>query len=187
MKLRAHVFFTALGASSLAIALFASAQAQPTTAPSTRPTIDGEWQLAISDDQARQRIERAIETATDGMPPIADGMAASRLRERTPIIERVVITSTPQRIRVHLDERRYETAPGHPEAAPTASTSEDTVRVVHHFREGALEQVFTTDRGRRWNTFTLGEDGRTMTLNVVVQSSSLPAQLRFTLPYRRVS
>ncbi|WP_157070377.1 hypothetical protein [Sandaracinus amylolyticus] len=187
MKLRAHVFLTALGASSLAIALLASAQAQPTTAPSTPPTLDGEWVLAVSEDQARQRLDRAIETATDGMPPIADGMAASALRERTPIIARVVISSSPQRIRVHLDERRYETAPGHPEAAPTASTSEDRVRVVHHFREGALEQVFTTERGRRWNTFRLGEDGRTMTLSVVVQSSSLPAPVRFSLPYRRAS
>ena len=35
MKLRAHVVLTALGASSLAIALLASAQAQPSTAPST--------------------------------------------------------------------------------------------------------------------------------------------------------
>lgn len=149
-------------------------------APADVP-VEGEWRLAISEEEARSRIERGIAAATEGLPPIADGIAARMLRERTPPIERVHVATTPSRIVVQLDQRRYESAPGMPQSR---QSGEDRIQVVQHFREGALEQVFETPRGTRWNTFRVGDGGDTMTLEVVIESSRLPEALRFSLPYR---
>lgn len=145
-----------------------------------RLTIDGEWTLAISEDAARERIARGIEGATEGMPPLTDAIAARVLRERTPLIRRVRIASTPARIVVDLDHRHYDSAPGVPY---DIQSGDEQVRVTQHFREGVLEQVFATPRGTRWNTFRLDDHGG-LTIEAVVQSDRLPAPLRFTLPYR---
>lgn len=147
-----------------------------------RLTIDGEWTLAISEEEARARIARGIEGATEGMPPITDAIAARVLRQRTPIIRRVRIASTPTRIVVDLDHRHYDSAPGVPYAI---QSGDEPVRVTQHFREGVLEQVFANPRGTRWNTFRLDDRGG-LAIEAVVQSDRLPAPLRFTLPYRPV-
>lgn len=147
--------------------------------------VSGQWQLAIEQSEARSRIERGIARATANMPPLVDAIAARTLRERTPLSRTLEIDATAARLAVRFDHSFYDTRPGHPRTVPVPEDPSTSMEVVQHFRDGRLEQIFTTSQGRRWNTFTLSEDGRTLTLEAVIQSSRLPAPVRFTIPYRR--
>ncbi|MDQ3034548.1 MAG: hypothetical protein M3Y87_19220 [Myxococcota bacterium] len=119
------------------------------------------------------------------MPPLVDSIAAGRLRDRTPVSREIEIAATPERVSVEFDTSQYTTTPGHPRTVRVPGTDGDTMQVVQHFRDGRLEQVFTTPEGRRWSTFTPSADGSTLTLQAVIQSSRLPAPVRFSIPYRR--
>lgn len=177
-----------LAALVLAGALSTSAWTQdPPPVDSEVRRLAGSWELAISDADAQARINRGIDQAVDAMPPIVDMIAAGQLRGRTPISRRIEIALNRIRIMVRFDAATYDTAPGMPDTCPMVGNPGETVQVVQHVVDGDLQQVFTTPQGRRWNTFVLSEDGESLTFSVVVQSERLPAAMRFSLPYRRVS
>jgi hypothetical protein len=147
--------------------------------------ITGRWQLAIPESEGRSRIARGIAAATDPMPPLVSSIAARMLRDHTPLSRTVEVAASAERVVVRFDRTSYETRPGHPRDVPVPEDPSETMEVVQHFRDGHLEQVFTTDGGRRWNTFTPSADGATLTMDAVISASQLPADVRFTLPYRR--
>jgi hypothetical protein len=150
-------------------------------------SIGGSWDLAIPEADARERINRAIAQAVDGLPPIIDEIAAGQLRGRILLSSSINIALTASRIAVRFDNALYDSTPGTSSECPMAGNPDETVQFVQHLRGGHLEQIFSTPNGRRWNTFVVSGDGSALTLRVVVQSDRLPAALRFELPYRRVA
>lgn len=187
-RARVSVVLAASASMALASAFVSSpARTQDAETVALAERVSGQWERAISESEARARVERGIAMATEGMPPLVDAIAARALRERTHVPPRVEIEATPARIEVELNDSRYDTRPGHPRTVPVPGTDGDTMEVVQHFRDGHLEQVFSTEQGRRWSTFVPSADGNTMTLTAVIQSSRLPAAMRFSIPYRRVA
>jgi hypothetical protein len=187
---RARLANLALGTSALvfAAALSTTAWTQaPAPVDAALVRAVGTWELAITEAEARARMDRGIAQGVDGLPPIVDGIAAGRLRENISLSQRIEIALSPTRIGVRFDNSAYDTAPGETEVYPLTTGSAETIDVVQHITEGRLQQVFTTPQGRRWNTFSISADGNTLNLDVVVQSDRLPAPVRYTLQYRRAS
>jgi hypothetical protein len=156
-----------------------------TQSPPAATGLAGTWELAIPDAEAHARIDRAIEHAVAGLPPIIDDIAAGQLRSRTPLSREVDVALTDARIVVTFDNARYDTAPGTSQSVPMAGDPHEMVDVIQQAGAGRLRQTFSTSRGRRFNTFSISEDGATLSLEVSIQSDRLPHELRFILPYRR--
>ncbi|UJR86476.1 hypothetical protein [Sandaracinus amylolyticus] len=148
--------------------------------------ISGAWSLATREPDARGLIERAIDRAIDGMLPFVRGMAQGELRARTPIDRDLAIHVAPERIEVRLGDNAFATVPGRPRRMPVPGFAGETVEVVHLVRSGRLEQIFSTDQGRRWNVFAPSTDGERLTLDVTMSGALLPAPVQYRLEYRRV-
>lgn len=148
-------------------------------------TLTGTWNLAISEAAARAAIEEGITASVAGMPPLIDTMAANQLRERTILSRSITLSVTSTRIESRFSHATFTSAPGMPVRVPVPGVAGETMEMTQLLRGGALEQIFTTDGGRRWSTFTPSADGARLTLSAVVHSDRLSTDLRFRLPYRR--
>lgn len=147
--------------------------------------LEGRWTLARGEEAAQQTLDRAIERTTDGMFPIVRGQAQSQLREANPVNGELSFTFSPQQIRAVFESGTYESAPGRPIQTQQPGTGQP-MEMVQLIRDGRLEQVFTTERGRRWSVFTPANDGQSLKMQVTVQGSILPRPLQYELEYRRV-
>lgn len=150
-------------------------------------SLSGTWTLAVSAGEAQASVDQGIAAATASLPPIVDGMARDRLRARLVISTSITLTVTPARIEARFGHATFDTVPGVAATVPVPSDASTTMQVVQLLRSGRLEQVFTTDGGRRWSTFTPSTDGTRLTLDAVVHSGRLPTDVRFSIPYRRAS
>lgn len=185
-----------LGAlSSLALALLAGSTALTVGAPrasgqSVPPALaqalNGEWALATRETDARSLIERAIDRAIDGMLPFVRGAAQGELRARTPVDARIGIELEPERFVVRLGGNAFRTEPGRPQRIAVPGFAGETVEVVQLVRGGRLEQVFSTEQGRRWNVLTPSADGSRLMLDVTMSGTLLPAAVQYRLEYRRM-
>jgi hypothetical protein len=114
-----------------------------------------------------------------------NGITSRRLREATPVSRAISIAIGDQRIRVAFDDTTFDTRPDDEAHLPVPIDPRSTMRIHQSIRAGALQQVFTTDEGRRWNTLRPSPDGRSLALEVVLRSDALPGDLRYALPYHR--
>jgi hypothetical protein len=146
--------------------------------------LSGRWELAITQPQAEQVVHRAAAQATSGMLPLVSGMTARELRSRNPVNGAFTLQVTPARVVAEFETSRFDSAPSRP-VQTTVPGERDSMELVQVLRGGRLEQIFTTDRGRRWSMFTPSADGSQLTLEVVVTSNILPREMRYELPYRR--
>jgi len=148
-------------------------------------TLTGTWTLAVSPGAAQTVIDAGIATAVAGLPPLIDSVAAGQLRDRTPISPRIVLSVTEARIEARFVHATFTSIPGMPARVPVPGSSDETMEMVQLLRDGGLEQIFTSDGGRRWSTLTPTADGTRLSLNAVIHSDRLSADVRFRLPYRR--
>ena len=162
------------------------ARGQTVPDAAVQEAISGTWSLATREPDARGLIERAIDRAIDGMLPFVRGMAQGELRARTPIDHDVAIHVAPERIEVRLGVNAFATEPGRPRRMPVPGYAGETVEVVHVVRAGRLEQIFSTEQGRRWNVFAPSADGGRLVLDVTMSGALLPAPVQYRLEYRRV-
>lgn len=167
-----------------AVAWPRSAQTQAAGDAALATTLTGTWNLAISWSAAQALLDAGIATAVAGLPPLVDGVAASQLRERTPISRRIVLSVTASRIEARFVHATFTSTPGLPTPVPVPGSG-DTMEMVQLLRDGSLEQIFTTEGGRRWSTFTPNADGSRLSLSAVIHSDRLSADVRFRLPYQR--
>jgi len=167
----------------LAVTGVATVQSQETESDlATRLT--GSWTLSLSPERAQAVIDRAAEAATASLPPIVSGMTANELRMRNPLNRNISLEIGAERIVARYEHVTIDSRPGAP-VTIEAPGDRSRTQVVQLLREGHLEQVFTTERGRRWTTFLPSDDGSTMMMESVVQSRMIPTEFRFQLEYAR--
>lgn len=182
---------TALAVLSLALVM-APTSARTQDAPARteeqlRDLLDGAWFLTVSRAQGQAAIDRGIERAVAEMNFFLQGVTRQQVHDSTPVNERIDIGFTPEgRITVGFDQRfTYTTRPGVAQDFDVPGTG--NVNVTQLFRNGHLEQIFTATLGRRWNTYDLSADGRTMTCTSTMQGPMMPVPVVFTLSYRQRS
>jgi hypothetical protein len=148
-------------------------------------TLTGAWTLVGPVEAAQARVEVAIAAVVLRLPPLINAFAAEQLRARLMVSPTVVLAVSRARIEARFDRASYDTVPGIPTTYVVPDGTGESMEIVQLVRNGALEQVFTTPGGRRWNTFTPSADGTALTLDVVLHSVRLPTDARYRITYRR--
>lgn len=149
-------------------------------------TLTGSWALVGSRDTAQATIEVSIAAAVLGLPPLIDTFAASELRARLIVSPTLVLSVTSSRIEARFLQATYDSAPGAPARYLVPDGTSETMEVVQLLRDGRLEQIFTTDGGRRWNTFTPSPDGERLAHEVVLRARRLSRDVRYAVTYHRI-
>lgn len=183
----------ALGvAFALLVATFVPAQGRTQdAAPATRSraelreTLTGTWLLNVSASAGQATIDGAIERAVSEMNFFLRGITRTQLREKTYLNRRIDIGfSANSSITVSFDQRfTYTTRAGVAQNFTLPDGAEIEVR--QYFRGGNLEQYFGHSLGRRWNVYSLSDDGQTLTITATQQGPMMPVPVHFALPYRK--
>jgi hypothetical protein len=150
-----------------------------------RRLLGGTWSLTVSRAQGQAAIDRGIERAVTEMNFFLQGITRQQVHDATPVNERIDIDFADDgRITVGFDQRyTYTTRPGFAQDFDVPGTG--NVNVTQLFRSGHLEQVFVATLGRRWNTYEMSADGRTMTCGSTMQGPMMPVPVVFRLDYRQ--
>jgi len=138
---------------------------------------------ASASDNVNQAIDEAIARMNFALRPIARG----RLRKTNQPYRRVSIDYTAAQVHIGTDGRPAIVTPAN--GTPVDWTREDgeKLKVSTEWENGKLEQTFQAEDGRRVNTYSIGQDGRTLSMLVTITSPRLSRPLTYTLRYRRAS
>jgi hypothetical protein len=162
---------------------FGSSSAQT----SQTPRLQGTYTLdaAASDD-----VRKAIETAVQGMGWPTQGIARGRLKKTNlPPYQRVVIQLEPSITTVSITTDERAPIRTSADGTPIEWTREDKekFKVSTVLKIGSLEQTFKSKDGQRVNTYSISDDGKTLTIHVSVTSDRLPRPLTYKLVYKRTA
>lgn len=154
----------------------------PLAASAQTPSFAGTYRLnaAASDD-----VHAAIDAAVRPMNRITRPIARGRLRRTNDAYGRVVIATGGGQNSIQFDERAAIAAPADGTAIRWRREDGEEFDVTQHVSGGRLEQRFVAEDGRRTNVFTLSPDGRTLTMQVTIESPRLQQPLRYRLVYDR--
>jgi len=178
MPMRSPRFETLLLATAAACLLAATALAQSDRGD---PAIEGTYRLTIDRDVAEERIEEAIETATDDMGPLREAIGSNRLEERNPVIDELAIDVREDTIRVRYGDRRFDLPRG--DFGSVEVPGGETARVRARIRDDRLLVDWRMEEGRRHDVFRLNGDQLILTLRTA--SDQLPDDVLYRLPFRR--
>jgi hypothetical protein len=150
-----------------------------------RARFSGVWRMEQSPREARSLVDEAIERAVGAMNFFFRGIARSRLREGTPIHDRIDLeVHEDDRVTVRFDGTEdYTTRIGRTETRRGPDGTQ--MRITQRFRSnGQLVQSFETDQGTRWYVYTPLRDGR-LRLATTTDSPRMPQPMMFLLDYER--
>jgi hypothetical protein len=180
-----------LKALSLCAALLCGA-ALPSPAPAfaRKPAkgIDGTY--VLDDPAAAETVTKAIDAAVKGIGWKTRFARARLKKTNLPPYRRIVI-----RVGVRAESVSITTDGRAPIVTPPDGTPIDWVRedkeklkvsTTVAAAAGPLKQTFKSEDGERVNTYSVSGDGNTLTMQVAVNSSSLPRPATYALKYRRV-
>ncbi len=145
----------------------------------------GTWEIVGTVSASEEQIKTAIYKVTEEMSFLIRGIARNRL---------ISSQKPPKRIRM---QRQHEMFIIHPDTFPALSmpTSGKAVKYEDRMIRVSLDagggrltlrQISENQEGKRENVYRLQDSGKSLILEVTVDSSHLPAQLQYKLQYTRV-
>ena len=168
----------ALVATSLALLLAVF----PARSDAQNPALDGSYVLV---SQGGAEINRAIDAAVRSMSFVIRPVARGRLRRTNVPYQRLRLDVTPEEITTVADGGKPVVTPSSGRMVKWVREDGEELNVSTAWRGESLLQTFRADDGQRENHYTLGADGRTLTLGVTVTSPRLPAPVQYTLTYSK--
>jgi len=138
------------------------------------------------DAKASDNVTAAIESQTASMNFITRPVARGRLKKTNPAYDSVAIAFTAANISIALDQRKPIVFPANGTAVKWTREDGEKFDVSGKVTNGVLTQTFVAEDGRRTNLYSLSSDGKTMTMNVKVESPRLPKPVTYKLVYHRV-
>lgn len=173
------------------VALLAATVLPSAAAEAQQARFQGSWAF---DRQQSDDINAKINQSISRMNVVVRQIARPRLRSTNTAYPRLTFGGTANSVTVDMQGRPSVTTPivasneqgvlWHRETGRTCQRmAGDCVRVSGRWVNGALEQTFQAEDGRRVNLFTLSSDGGTMTMNVTITSPKLPNPLTYRLVY----
>ena len=154
-----------------------------TLSAAQRANLDGTY---ILDQTDSDNINEVIKDAVGKLNFLTRDIARERLKKLNPACRQIAISSAPNEISVTADNQTPLTTPAN--GAPVTWTAPDgrNVNASMQLVGGRLAQKFTSADGRRVNNYTLGPDGRTLTMHVTETSAKLSETITYKQVYRRV-
>lgn len=151
------------------------------------PHLSGTWRLSTPMPQAQQTVEAAVAPAVAPLRPDMQRLARSRLAESTWVPSQLVIQASTAQISVQVigqENRTFTSTPGQPQNV--YSRSGVRASLTQQFRpDGGLEQQLRAMDGTQYNFYTPGADGRSLNLDVLIQSRQLSQDVRFRVAFAR--
>lgn len=145
-------------------------------------SLDGTYTLnAAASDNVNAAIDRAVARMNFITRPIARG----RLRKTNQPYQRVVISHTAQQVRIASDNRAAIATPANGTPVKWRREDGEMFDVSTEWENGRLEQTFQAEDGSRTNVFSVGPDGRTLTMDVTIRSDKLAAPVTYKLVFTR--
>ena len=177
------VVFGALVGASLASGPVARAD-DPAPATAARDRFAGSYAF-VGGQKQKDALEAAIDKATDDMSFITRPIARSRLRDKTQIRATMGFAFAGGNITWTASDVGPATSPEDGSFGSYKSGS-DTLKLSQKVNAGGqLIQSFVAEDGSRKNTYTLSPDGKTLTVNVIMTSTKLPAPVVYALTYQK--
>jgi hypothetical protein len=172
--------------STLCLVLLCSAISldSSTLAAAQKSSLDGTY---ILDQTESDNMNEIIEDAVGKLNFVTRGIARERLKKLNPAYRHIAISSSPNEISVSVDNQPPLRTPAN--GAPVAWVGPDGGKVNASMQlvGRRLAQTFRSADGRRVNNYTLGPDGRTLTIHVTETSPQLSQTITYRQVYRRVS
>jgi len=128
----------------------------------------------------------AIENATDDMFFAIRGTARRRIREATPIAQRVRIAFGGGNISVFSAGEPPAVSPENGKPMTHKSSAGDVSKLSQQISaDDRLTQTFVGEDGDQTVIFTASPDGKTLSVSHTIRSGRLPKEIRWTLTYQR--
>lgn len=163
----------------------AAPAAQPAApAAPAAPAIEGKFRF-VGGAKEEKAVEDAIEKVVQEMLFIKRPIARGRLKERNKVASAWVFNSAGGNIKANAEGVMAWTSPASGAPADVKTSTGDDAKLSQKIVGNKLTQVFTTKEGKREATFTLGADGETLTMDVVLVSEQLPIPLKYSLTYKK--
>lgn len=183
-----------VGAVTVAVSLIAGAALVPSPsrtqppAASSAPALEsfqGTFVLA-GDARELRAMDQAIDRVVDQLNIFIREIARGEIHRRIVPEQRVVLrVADTQSIALTIDQWGPIAATlGAPARRVRGSSGED-VSLTVRYRDGRLIQHAAAASGARTNTFALSPDEQRLHMHVRITSGQLPADIRYTLTYRR--
>jgi hypothetical protein len=162
----------------------AAVLAVPAAAQAQHPSLNGTYTFnAAASDNVNAAIDKAVARMNFVTRPIARG----RLRRTNQPYNRITLNLTGSNVSIVTDTR-----------APIATTDNGTAikwkredgeefNVSTRWEGHKLLQTFSAEDGSRENRYSVGNEGRTLTLEVTVRSPRLQEPVTYRLVYDKVS
>lgn len=143
------------------------------------------WQLAGDAGAAETQIKAAIDKATEKMSFLTRGIARGRLANSLKVAKRIRMQREIDMFIIHPDTY---TALSMPLSGQTVKHKDLVLRISLESAAGssALRHSSESPQGKRENVYRLQDGGKTLSMDVTVTSSQIPAPVRYELLYRRV-
>ena len=148
------------------------------------PSLQGTYTL---DPRASQDIGKAVDAVVAQLSFLVRSTARQRLMAANPLLSRIVITFAGQNVTIRSGDGAAITTPT--DGTPVDWTQEDgdETKISTVWAGAKLKRSVVAPNGTRINTYGLDPPGKTLTLEVVVQSSQLPQDVVYKLVFRRGS
>ena len=172
--------------STLCLVLLCSAMfpGSSTLTAAQKSGLDGTYVLDQTDSD---NMSEVIEDAVGKLNFLTRDVARGRLKKLNPAYHQVAITSSPNEIRVTVDNQPPLRTPVKGSSVAWVGPDGGKVNASMQLVGRHLAQTFTSADGRRVNDYTLSPDGRTLTMQVTETSPRLPQAITYKQVYRRVS
>jgi len=145
----------------------------------------GTWEIVGVVSDAEEQVKTAIYKATEEMNFLTRGIARDRLINSQKPPKQIRMRRQNEMFTIHPDTISALSMP----ISGKAVKYEDRMAWVSLDTGGgrlALRQISENRQGKRENVYRLQDSGKSLILEVTVSSSSLPAQLKYTLKFTRV-
>jgi len=148
------------------------------------PGLQGTYTL---DRGASQDIGKAVDAVVDQLSFLVRSTARQRLMAANPLLSRVVISFAGKNVTIRAGDGAAITTPT--DGTPVDWTQEDgdEAKVSTVWAGAKLVRSVVGRNGTRTNTYGLDPTGKTLTLEVVLQSSQLPSAVDYRLVFRKSS
>jgi hypothetical protein len=146
--------------------------------------IHGRWEYA-GDDAEQQRRLAAIEATVRQMSWLIRGIARKRITASTEIHDSYDFRVGEDTVTIFEDGVERPTTSW--DGTPHQVTKQwgDPGTLTRTWEDAALRSHFRQPKGEGSETYRVSDDGRTMTVTVIVSSRRLPSDVRYELSYRR--
>ncbi|HYE57640.1 MAG TPA: hypothetical protein VD948_04005 [Rhodothermales bacterium] len=164
--------------------LFLALVALTSAAASAQPTgLRGTFVLNRS---ASADVNAAVERAVAPLNVVVRQIARPRLRRTNQPYGRIVLDWSPTEVSITTDARAaIRTSPVGTAIRWRRPEDGEWLNVSTVWQGDRLQQTFAAEDGQRVNLYTLGPDGRTLTLDVTVTSPRLARPLTYRLVYAK--